>query len=107
MRLRIQEGKFLESRDVLSFIAPSVQVPIYGLSFANVGRGIVGGYVWTMEANAAKLAELMLKVANGARPADIPVENAPVVPMFDWRELKRWGIAEDRLPPGSVVRSAS
>ena len=24
--------------------------------------------------------------------------------MFDWRELDRWGIAESRLPPGSVVR---
>jgi hypothetical protein len=24
--------------------------------------------------------------------------------MFDWRELKRWGISEDRLPPGSIVR---
>ena len=25
-------------------------------------------------------------------------------PTFDWRELQRWAIAEDRLPAGSVVR---
>ena len=25
------------------------------------------------------------------------------VPAFDWRELQRWGIGEDRLEPGSVV----
>ena len=103
-RLQIQEGEFLESRDVLSSIAPSVRVPIYGLSHANIGRGIVGGYVWTMETRAHKMAELILKLANGARPADLPVENTPLVPMFDWRELKRWGIDEDLLPPGSVVR---
>jgi signal transduction histidine kinase len=24
-------------------------------------------------------------------------------PTYDWRELRRWGISEDRLPPGSVV----
>jgi PAS domain S-box-containing protein len=24
--------------------------------------------------------------------------------MFDWRELRRWGIDEARLPPGSIVR---
>jgi two-component system sensor kinase FixL len=24
--------------------------------------------------------------------------------MFDWRELKRWGINEESLPPGSIVR---
>ena len=26
------------------------------------------------------------------------------MPMFDWRQLRRWGISEDELPPGSVVR---
>ena len=24
-------------------------------------------------------------------------------PTYDWRELRRWGISESRLPPGSVV----
>ena len=24
--------------------------------------------------------------------------------MFDWRQLKRWGISEEHLPPGSIVR---
>ena len=24
--------------------------------------------------------------------------------MFDWRQLQRWGIDEDRLPPGSIIR---
>ena len=28
-------------------------------------------------------------------------------PIFDWRELQRWGIAESRLPAGSVVRYRS
>ena len=23
---------------------------------------------------------------------------------FDWRQLQRWGLKEDRLPPGSVIR---
>src|SRR5262249_5871581 len=26
------------------------------------------------------------------------------LPMFDWRELQRWGISEQKLPPGSIVR---
>jgi hypothetical protein len=24
--------------------------------------------------------------------------------MFDWHQLQRWGIGEDRLPPGSIIR---
>src|SRR6185369_707463 len=38
------------------------------------------------------------------RPQDIPVENGPSVPMFDRRQLQRWGISEDRLPPGSMIQ---
>ena len=102
-RARNSDGNFLESGEFLDSIAPSARAPIYGMSWANVGRGIVGGYVWTMETQAAKVAELVLRVANGARAADIPVENAPVIPMFDWRQLQRWDIDENRLPDDSVI----
>jgi PAS domain S-box-containing protein len=27
-----------------------------------------------------------------------------IIDMFDWRQLKRWGTSEDKLPPGSIVR---
>ncbi|HEY1338256.1 MAG TPA: ATP-binding protein, partial [Bryobacteraceae bacterium] len=89
--------------EVLSRIADA-NAPIYGLSEANLGIGIVGGYLWTIDGNASKLAELALRVANGQHPRDIPVVNAPDIPIFDWRQLRRWGIEEDRLPPGSIVQ---
>jgi signal transduction histidine kinase/CheY-like chemotaxis protein len=103
-QFRNQHGKLFETQDVLALIAHSAQVPIYGMSSSNVGLGIIGGYVWTIEANAARLAEMALLVANGVRARDIPIENAPDVPMFDWSQLRRWGISEDRLPPGSIIR---
>src|SRR5262245_54920579 len=99
-----EQGKVLESADVLALIAKSAPVPIYGMSGNNVGRGIVGGYVFTTEGNANRAAEIALRIANGARSRDIPVENAPTLPMFDWRELRRWGISENQLPPGSVIQ---
>src|SRR5262249_49101746 len=91
-------------QEVLSVIAPLARVPLYGMSFANVGLGIVGGYVWTMEANTTRLAEMTLKVATGARASSIPVESAPVTPMFDWRQLQRWVVREDTLPERSIIR---
>jgi len=103
-RARDHQGGILESQDFLSLIARQSNVPIYGMSSANVGLGIVGGYVWTSEANASKLAEIALRVANGTRAADIPFARAPQVPMFDWRQLRRWGIPEARLPQGSVIQ---
>jgi signal transduction histidine kinase/CheY-like chemotaxis protein len=103
-RARDQQGGILESQDILSLIAPRCKVPMYGMSSSNVGLGIVGGRVWTIEANASKMAEITMRVANGTPAADIPIERAPEVPMFDWRQLQRWGIPQDRLPPGSVIR---
>jgi signal transduction histidine kinase len=99
-----EQGKVLESADILTLIAQSASAPIYGLSGRNVGVGAVGGYVFTLEGNGAKAAEIALRIANGERAQDIPVESAPNVPMFDWRQLRRFHINEDLLPPGSVVR---
>ena len=58
----------------------------------------------TVERNVPILAEMARLVAIGVRPAEIPVRNAPVEPMFDWRQLQRWDIREDRLPSGSIIR---
>jgi PAS domain S-box-containing protein len=99
-----REGNVLESGDVFSRIAREAMVPLYGMSPSYIGLGMTGGYVWTLEANAIKLAAIAQRVANGERPEDIPIENAPATPMFDWRQLLRWGIGEDRLPPGSVIQ---
>jgi len=98
------EGRLLQSQEVLSLIAPAARVPLYGMSFANVGLGIVGGYVWTMETRAARLAQMTMEVAYGARASDIPVEGAPDTPMFDWRQLQRWGVPESSLPDNSIIR---
>jgi PAS domain S-box-containing protein len=99
-----REGSLLESGDVFSRIAREAMVPLYGMSPSYIGLGMTGGYVWTLKADVTKLAEITQRVANGERAEDIPIENAPETPMFDWRQLQRWGIREDRLPPGSVIQ---
>src|SRR5262245_29213024 len=46
--------------------------------------------------------ETAMRIVNGARPQDIPPVIVPTVPIFDWRQLRRWGISKDRLPKESV-----
>ena len=99
-----REGNVLESADIFSRIAGEALLPLYGMSPSYMGSGLTGGYVWTLEADVTKLAEIALRVANGEPPENIPIENAPQTPMFDWRQLQRWGIRQDRLPPHSVIR---
>ena len=98
-----EQGKLLETYEVLARIAPTASVPIYGMGSGNLGQGLVGGYLQGPDSNGAKMAEIALRILSGTRPQDIAVEGAPTVPKFDWRQLKRWGINENSLPPGSTV----
>lgn len=98
------QGRLYETPDVLARVAAQARVPIYGKSSAMIGRGLIGGYVWTHEGAANRLAEITMKVVNGTSPKDIPIEKGPDVPMFDFRQLQRWGIDDNQLPPNSVIR---
>ncbi len=99
-----ERGKLVETGDILSSIAQDSSVPIYAVSSPLVGRGIVGGYVYTPEASAARIAEMVLLIAHGRPAREIPIENVHTIPMFDWRELQRWQISEAKLPPGSIIQ---
>jgi len=99
-----EQGKLLESYEVLSRIAPGSSAPIYGFGTVILGSGIVGGYLQGPEMSGAKAGELVDRILSGTSAREIPVEESQKAPMFDWRELRRWGVAESNLPPASVVR---
>src|SRR5690349_6272320 len=99
-----EQGKLLESYEVLARIAPGAAAPIYGFGTVILGSGIVGGYLQGPEMNGAKTAEFVERILSGTRVREIPIEQTQKAAMFDWRELRRWGIPESSLPPASVVR---
>jgi len=103
-RSALETEKSLQTFEVLEKIRQVAAVPIYGMGSRNVGNGIVGGYVQDSERNGLEAAELVRRVLNNTRAQDIPVDSASSVPMFDWRELQRFGISESSLPSGSVIR---
>jgi signal transduction histidine kinase len=78
--------------------------PIFSYDEAFFGREIVGGPLLLTADTSRQTAALAVRILGGEKPGDI---NTPVVqfgsPMFDWREMQRWGISERRLPPGSEI----
>lgn len=99
-----EQGKLLESYEVLARIAPEASAPIYGFGTVILGSGIIGGFLQGPEMNGAKVGELVARILAGTQAREIPVEQAQKVPMFDWRELRRWGVVDASLPPDSIVR---
>ena len=98
------QGELLETWETLDQFAPSTSSPIYGMGSINVGHGIVGGYVADSSTSGTAIGQLVVRILKGERAKDIPVALAPSLAMFDWRQFGRWGINENSLPPGSVVR---
>jgi PAS domain S-box-containing protein len=69
-----------------------------------LGHGIVGGDLIRYSVQAQQAAGLAIRVLKGEPIASLPPIAEPATAlMFDWRELRRWGIDEKRLPKGSVV----
>lgn len=91
--------------DVLDKLSPAASVPVYCWPEMAIDHGIVGGSLLSEENVAQQTAELALRVLRGENPDRIPIARIrPYVNVFNWRQLRRWGIDEDRLPSGSIVR---
>jgi signal transduction histidine kinase len=89
--------------EVAKLVGAASPVPVYGISDTYLGSGVVGGVMYSSARIGADLGELTLKILDGVRAHTIPIARTATAPTFDWRQLRRWGIAERSLPPGSVV----
>jgi PAS domain S-box-containing protein len=93
----------LQPFDFLDSVSRAASVPVYAPWRSHIGAGSVGGLVDDPVAGATKAAEIVVRVALGGHPEDIPPDYVPRIPTFDARQLARWGISEASLPAGSVV----
>jgi signal transduction histidine kinase len=102
--IRDKVGNTYESPDFLRQISPASAAPIYGTTEGQLGHGIVGGSLLSFDALGNEGGQLGLRLLAGERPEAITPHGIPGIHIFDWRELSRWGISEDRLPPDSQIR---
>ena len=93
-----------DDEQIARLVAEAAPVPVYGTNERYVGTGVVGGVLRGTRETGARVGEMARQILHGARAEDIPIENARLVPTFDWRQLRRWGINLSRLPPGSDIR---
>jgi hypothetical protein len=90
---------------VLADLRATANAPVFGGQSVHLGAGAVGGTMMPVDTLARNTADVAVRLLNGAPPGSIRVPpQRPDQPIFDWRELQRWGIPDSRLPPGSVVR---
>ena len=89
---------------VLADLHSIANAPLFGLQGSQMGRGIVGGPLLSMEELGRDTADVALRILKGESPASIHSQvHTAGLQSYDWRELRRWNIDESRLPPGSVL----
>ena len=98
-------GTSLRAVEALARFADVAKGPIIGTAETFIGHGAAGGFVMTPSAIGDSAARLALRILNGEEPSQIPITPVDAVrPIFDWRQMQRWGIRESRLPPASEIR---
>jgi signal transduction histidine kinase len=82
----------------------STHVPLFSWSDGFMGRGVVGGPLVPLAGVGREAARAAARILEGERPETVPlpvVEAGP--PIYDARELRRFGIEESLLPENAVV----
>ena len=97
-------GAVSTPRQSVERIAAASAAPVYGAFDTLIGAGIVGGYMTRFEDQGKNAGAIVVRLLEGAVPAQIASAFVARVPMVDWRQVRRWGIDERRMPADTIVR---
>ena len=71
--------------------------PLFSALSPYLGAGIVGGSLVFVDELARRSADTAIRLLNGADPASVTIPaQLRGQPIFDWREMERWGIPGSR-----------
>jgi len=99
------KGILCFSREDLAAVLKRCPVPIYAVSVESITDGFaVGGKVNSGYLQGKTAARLAMTILKGQSPSNIPViRHAPCRYMFDYHQMRRFGISFADLPAGSIV----
>lgn len=86
---------------VAEALAKAANRPVYGSSDSLIGTGIVGGYVSSNRLLGIRAAELGARILSGEPFSLSQITTESCEYLFDVRQLRKWKIAVENLPPGS------
>ena len=93
-----------EANDALNKLSASANAPIFSYDGSFFGEAIVGGPMYSVHKLGQITAAVAIRILNGEKAGDIKTPPTGfAAPIFDWRQMQRWGISDSNLPAGSTV----
>ncbi|WP_243361032.1 ABC transporter substrate binding protein [Fundidesulfovibrio terrae] len=101
---RDRSGNPFDYDESIELVARQARVPIYGVWDFYLGKGIVGGLLTSGVDQGSVAARMALRILDGEKVRDIPVvKESTNRYMFDYEQLRRFGISTSLLPEDSLV----
>ena len=91
-------GKSFVPHNVVPLVSAAASAPVYGFLDQYLGRGIVGGSVYSVSKQGVEAAKLVLQLladSERAGPALLEVSGNKV--LFDWRQMQRWEYRREQV----------
>src|SRR5262249_17295563 len=103
--MRDAAGVRQNADEALRELKAVANAPVNSIFEHQLGWGIVGGRLYRTEQEGVEAAQAAVRILNGEPTTNfIPKIIGPTKPVYDWRQLRRWKIQADRLPPGSIIK---
>jgi signal transduction histidine kinase len=97
------DGRSYLLHDSAALVAAASSAPVYTPVETLMGTGVVGGRVLSYEQIGRQAGEILGRLFDG-QPGWQRMPKAPAsVLQVDWRQIKRWGIDPEQIPPDAVV----
>ena len=91
--------------DYIHRLVAVANAPIYCWVDSAMDRGIVGGSLKDQTVQTRTIGDLAVRVLRGEAADSIPISSPNLnVTQVDWRQLRRWGISERRVPAGTLIQ---
>ena len=97
-------GQPFVPHDAVARVSAAANVPVYGFLDQYVGRGIVGGTLYSLASQGTEAARFASDLLKGAHSESRISELGTSEVVFDWRQMNRWKIAAGDVPEGSEIR---
>lgn len=99
-----RDGKVYTIDDVCRLLASNCSRPVFRVSTGGVGNGAFCSGFLDFTKFGIQAGQMAIDILNGKAPSDIGLASETATEyVFDYQQLKRFGIANSQLPENSIV----
>ncbi|WP_051822214.1 sensor histidine kinase [Desulfonatronum thiodismutans] len=99
-----ERGGFLSVTESMHIISRESSAPVLSFWDFDMGQGALGGFLVSAREQGRAAGELAIRILSGQHPDYLPVVmESPNVLMFDYQQMRRFGVKTADLPAEAVL----